>query len=86
MEEYDVSHQWGSHHNDIIGMKDVFFFFFIIIIIGRIMGLEKIFILKRIIDFLEISQFWLLFVVIWKRKKIFWGLIREYFNNLDDST
>lgn len=26
MEQYDVSHQSGSHHNDIAATKDVLFF------------------------------------------------------------
>ena len=44
------------------------------------MGLEKLFLLKRICTFSKISQFLLLFVVICKWKKLFLGLIGEYFN------
>ena len=44
------------------------------------MGLEKFFLLKRICTFSKISQFLLLFVVIWKGKKLFLGLIGEYFD------
>ena len=50
-----------------------------------VMGIEKKFLLKRMSNFSEISKFWLLFVVIWKGKKNL-GLIREYFNNSNDST
>ena len=70
----------GSHHNNIIGMKDVSFFIFFIV-----MDLENIFFLKKIFYFLDFS----ILVALccdWKGKKIFLGLIGEYFDNLDGST